>query len=202
MFFTQFTYFITGFLVCTLGALPFGLVNLTVMDVSIQQGNQKAMKIAHGAALVEVLFGLTALLAGGFLQKYIEGNIIVHYIIILVLAIAGLSFFGKKQNGELSPGQNGGGFLKGIFLNLISLQVLLFWLFAVTYLTSRDLLPEKVFSVIMFGLGVWIGKITILAIYMIMSKKILSKSLMVSKYMNQIIGSILFVTAAIQIVKI
>lgn len=202
MFFIQFTYFLTGFFVCTLGALPFGLVNLSVLDVSIRQGNQKAMKIAYGAALVEVLFGLTALFAGGLLQKYIDGNILIHYVIILVLALAGLIFIRKRQNNELRSEQNGGGFFKGIILNLISIQVLLFWLFAITLLSSRDLLPEKIFPVIMFVIGIWLGKITILAIYIFLSKKIVSKSAMVSKYMNQIIGSILFITAALQIVKI
>ena len=53
------------------GGLPFGLVNLTVLNVTFEKGSREAIKIAHGAALVEVLFGLTALLAGGVLGKMV-----------------------------------------------------------------------------------------------------------------------------------
>ena len=49
------------------GGLPFGLVNLTVLNVTFEKGNGAAIKIAHGAALVEVVFGITALFAGGML---------------------------------------------------------------------------------------------------------------------------------------
>ena len=56
-----------GIWVTIIGALPFGLVNLSVVDVSLKHGRRLAMLIAHGAALVEVLFGVGAMFTGGVL---------------------------------------------------------------------------------------------------------------------------------------
>ncbi len=77
MLVNQIIIFITGALVAILGALPFGLVNLTVFDVSMKRGNSHALSIAYGAALVEVFYGLIAILAGSLVKNYIDGNIII-----------------------------------------------------------------------------------------------------------------------------
>ena len=46
-----------GITTSIVGAVPFGLVNLTVLNVSLEQGNRAALRIAHGASFIEVLFG-------------------------------------------------------------------------------------------------------------------------------------------------
>ena len=201
MLVNQIIILITGALVAILGALPFGLVNLTVLDVSMKRGNSYALNIAHGAALVEVLYGLIAIFAGSLVKNYIDGNVIINYFIILVLVVAGLFFLVKKQKSN-SSGETGYlGFLKGAFLNLISIQVFLFWLIALAYLSSRQLIQYDILSVFVFLAGIWIGKMTVLFLYMLLSKKIVSHSQILSKNINRIIGFILFGVAIFQTVN-
>jgi threonine/homoserine/homoserine lactone efflux protein len=126
------------------GALPFGLVNLTVLNVTFERGNRAAIKIAHGAALVEVVFGLTALFAGGMLARHIEGNAIVSYTTAGVLIIGGVFFVS----------------------------------------------------------GIWLGKMAVLWMYMNLSNRILSRSRIISKNINTIIGIMLFGLAFVQVLKI
>ena len=45
---------LVGVFVTIIGALPFGLVNLSVVDVTLKQGRKPAMQVAYGAAWVEV----------------------------------------------------------------------------------------------------------------------------------------------------
>ena len=67
----QFTLLLlTGIMASMTGGLPFGLVNLTVLNVSMEKGMRAAMRISHGAAFIEVVFALTALLAGSLLLMY------------------------------------------------------------------------------------------------------------------------------------
>ena len=85
------------------------------------------MKIAYGAALIEILFALTALLAGTFLNDFFNGNIWVKLIVVAVLMVSSIVFWLKNsdvENKEISSSSFG--FLKGAFLNLISIQVFLF----------------------------------------------------------------------------
>ena len=201
MLVNQIIILITGALVAILGALPFGLVNLTVLDVSMKRGTSDALNIAHGAALVEVLYGLIAIFAGSLVNNYIDGNVIINYFIILVLVVSGLFFLVKKQKSNSSGETGYFGFFKGVFLNLISIQVFLFWLIALAYLSSRQLIQYDILSVLVFLAGIWIGKMTVLFLYMLLSKKIVSHSQILSKNINRIIGFILFGVAIFQTIN-
>jgi threonine/homoserine/homoserine lactone efflux protein len=84
------------------GALPFGLVNLSVLDTSYRNGTTSAMQLSHGAAIVEVLFGLLALTAGGLIAHVIRSNPVIYYLVLAVPAIAGVFFLlkGKYKQPE------------------------------------------------------------------------------------------------------
>jgi len=183
------------------GALPFGLVNLTVLNVTFEKGNGAAIKIAHGAALVEVVFGITALFAGGMLASHIEGNIIVSYITAGVLIIGGVFFVLKKQRISDQRETSFSGFLKGMLLNLVSIQVFLFWILAITFLSSRELLQYDLLSILFFVSGIWLGKMAVLWMYMNLSNRILSRSRIISKNINTIIGIVLIALAFVQFLK-
>ncbi len=130
-------------LVTIIGALPFGLVNLTVLDVSYRDGNRHAMRIANGAAWVEVLFGLVALLAGTLISQNIEENLVIRSLVLMIPAVVGIFFLFKINSPQAHRKVSVPGFFQGAFLNLVSIQVLMFWLLAITYLNTRHLL--KVF---------------------------------------------------------
>jgi threonine/homoserine/homoserine lactone efflux protein len=193
---------IIGFTAAVIGALPFGLVNLTVLNVTFERGNRAAINISHGAAVVEVLFGLTALLAGELLVNHIEGNAIVSYSTVAVPFMGGVFFILKKQHAGMSRHTGYSGFLKGIFLNLVSIQVFLFWIIAVAFLSSKQLLQYDPLSILLFISGIWLGKMAVLWLYMNLSGKILSSSRIISRNINRIIGIVLFGMAFIQVLKI
>jgi len=192
---------IMGVTVAVIGALPFGLVNMTVVEVSLNGKNREAMNIANGAAVVEVLFGLTAIIGGLALQKVIEGTSAIRYFMIAILVTAGLFFIFKKQGGISSREKINSGILKGIFLNMISIQVLLFWLVAVTILSSRQMIRTDMASIVPFIGGIWIGKMLVLNLYMIVSHRIVKRSRVISGNINKIIGIVLFGTAVVQFVR-
>ena len=188
-----------GILVTIIGALPFGIVNPSVVDVSIQHGRRLAMQIAYGAALVEVLFGVGAMFAGGVLHDYIQGNLIVNYSIIGVLVIGSFVFLFRQKKKKATRFSTYSGFVKGVFLNLISFQVFLFWLIAIAFLHARNLLDTRFVSILIFAMGIWLGKFFVLWIYAYLSTRIISKSGLLSHHINQIIGGVLFLIAVFQV---
>jgi threonine/homoserine/homoserine lactone efflux protein len=184
-----------------LGAIPFGLVNLTVLNVSLEQGNRAALRIAYGASFIEVLFGLTALLAGSMVYQVLEGNSIIGYFAVAVLTASGV-FFLLRKNTSKDVGKTAySGFFKGVLLNLLSIQVFLFWILAIAFLSSRQLLKYDPASILLFIAGIWLGKMLVLMIYMMLSRKMLSRSHVISNNINRIIGFVLFGMAFVQFIK-
>jgi len=196
-----FSALITGILVTSVGALPLGLVNLSVLDSSHKKGYREGMQIAHGAAITEVFFGLTAILTGLYIQRLFEENPSLNYIIISIIGIVGIIFILKKKKSIGDAENNFPGFWKGIFLNLISIQVLLFWVVAIAFLYSHNKFNYAPAFVITFLIGIWAGKMGVLLIYARMSRIILSKSDLLAKNINRIIGVVLLATSLINILK-
>jgi L-lysine exporter family protein LysE/ArgO len=65
-------YFFIALVTTIIGAVPLGLVNLSVADTATKNSTRKSMELASGATLVEVIFALAALLAGATLQNYLN----------------------------------------------------------------------------------------------------------------------------------
>jgi L-lysine exporter family protein LysE/ArgO len=184
-----------------IGALPLGLVNLSVLDTSYREGTAPAMNLSHGAAVIEIAFGLAALTAGGLIAQFIGSNRIFHYLVPAVPAAAGIFFLMKKGHKQSADTGSKPCFFRGMVLNLISIQVLLYWLFATTYLHAVLEIDYTVFSILFFALGIWLGKMGVLWLYAAFSNKILGRIGFVSRNINRIIGVVLLLAAVVQLVK-
>lgn len=185
-----------------IGAVPLGLVNLSVMDAALKNNSRGAVQIAHGASLVEILFALVALLAGAKLSPLFEGNQVVHYFIFAVLLISGL-FFWFKTNKDKTMKEHGSslGLLKGVLLNIVSIQVLLFWFLAATILSTKQWLPNSFPEVLFFLTGVWLAKMGVLKGYAFLATKVATHAEKFSANTNRIIGIVLIGVAIVQFVK-
>jgi threonine/homoserine/homoserine lactone efflux protein len=200
-------YLLIGMGVSVIGAVPFGLVNLTVLNVSHEQGTRPALKIAHGASLIEVLFGLTAILAGRLIYHQLEGNTIISFIAAAVLIAGGMYFMTKKQGHnsqqeQIKQGTAVSGILKGAFLNLVSIQVFIFWILAIAFLSTRGLIGYDTVSILVFLAGIWTGKMIVLLTYINLSRKMFSRSGLISSNINRIIGFVLIGMAIVQFIKL
>lgn len=188
-------------LITIIGALPFGLVNLSVLDTSYRTGPASAMKLSHGAALIEVAFGLTALTAGGLIAHLIRNSLWLYYLVLAVPAVIGIVFLLKGRYKQAERRLKNRGFLKGVLLNLASIQVLLYWLLAMTYLHALLDVEFNVFTIVLFALGIWLGKMGVLWLYAVFSKKIFERMGFLSRNINRIIGGVLLFTVVIQLIK-
>jgi threonine/homoserine/homoserine lactone efflux protein len=196
-----FTVITTAIIITIIGALPFGLVNLTVLDISFHRNRIAALKVAHGAAWIEVLFGLTALIAGSLIAQYTRDHRVVQTLVLIIPALVGLAFLLKKNRSEAKTSKKDPGFLKGMMLNLISIQVLLYWLFAMTYFNTRWEPEFNILFIALFALGIWIGKMGVLWVYALLSQKIFSRFGFLAKNINRVIGVVLLITVFIQFFK-
>lgn len=196
------TAYITGSLITIGGAIPLGLVNLSVVDIAYRESKKESMQLAAGAGIVEILYGLVAILAGTVIQNYVDNNAIIRYFTIGLLGAAGLFFLmkGKAKKHDEKAGKSY--FLKGILFNLISIQVFFYWIISVALLQSFVSFPVLIPGIISFATGIFSGKMLVLYIYSLSGEKLLDKWQIVAVNINRIIGGILLITMIIQIIKI
>jgi len=186
-----------------IGAVPLGLVNLSVMDATLKNDTHGATQIAHGASVVEVFFALSTLLAGAKLSPIFEGNPVVRYFVFAVLLVSGLFFWFKKniEKPRKEPVKSYG-FMKGALLNIVSIPVLMFWLLVATVLSAKQLLPVTFTEILIFLSGVWLAKMGVLKGYAFLSSKVVQHAHKVSSNVNQIIGVVLLMVAIIQLIRL
>jgi hypothetical protein len=76
-------------------------------------------------------------------------------------------------------------FVKGMFLNILSIQVLLYWFVAVAFLQANSRIVFTQECIISFTLAVVLGKMLTLLLYRLLAKKIKSKSLNIPSQAHQ-----------------
>ncbi|MBN2775864.1 MAG: hypothetical protein JXR31_16530, partial [Prolixibacteraceae bacterium] len=138
---------------------------------------------------------------GNKISTFIHDKSVFYYLILLLPALVGIGFLIRKKPISEAKELTGNNYLKGIFLNLISIQVLLYWLIAVMYINQFNIRVQSIQEVITFLAGIWIGKMIVLWGYARLSKAIFQKWQFLSLHMNRIIGSVLLISVFIQILK-
>jgi L-lysine exporter family protein LysE/ArgO len=195
-------HFALGFIASIIGALPFGLVNLSVVDSTLNKSERAAFLISAGATIIEIVFVLLAIFLGSRLADYMEDNLWIEFFILMVLLTAGISFLLRKRSGSKKKTIVLHDFLKGMLLNILSVQVLLYWFVAIAYLQTSNRIVFTSECIIAFTVAVGLGKMLTLLFYRLMAKKIKSKSGAIARRINVIIGTIMVGLAVFQLVKI
>ncbi|MBT4256534.1 MAG: hypothetical protein HOD87_10800, partial [Gammaproteobacteria bacterium] len=89
-------HFLVGFLLCFLGTLPFGPINLSVVKVTVDHGLRRGMEIAAAASLIEVLQALIAIVFGLMISNFLENNTAVKFVLAIVFVILAAYIFFRK----------------------------------------------------------------------------------------------------------
>ncbi|HFC00406.1 MAG TPA: hypothetical protein ENJ53_06330 [Phaeodactylibacter sp.] len=190
------------------GMLPPGMLNMTVIGLSIKKGFKSALFFGIGAALVEFFQSLLVIKfadkAQGFLDKY---ELYVNWVAVIILVALGLSFlFSKQKKENIQEKEVEGNALsamtKGITLAFANVLVYAFWLVQGIYWTQKGVLYDDWSILITFSLGIFFGSISAYTVYILLGEKILSKFDSFANNLNKILASIFFVLAGIQLIQI
>jgi threonine/homoserine/homoserine lactone efflux protein len=189
------------FLASIIGAAPLGLVNLTVLNVSYRKGLSSAMQIAVGASVIEILFVLMVVLPGGIVTHMLQANNWIQWLFVIIPVLTGVYFILKKNDLMPKKENDKPAFIRGAVLNLISIQVLLYWIFAAAYIEQHQLLVANTFLIFIALTTVGFGKMIVLWLYARLSKLVLNKFQFLARRINWLIGIILIIAGLVQYLK-
>ena len=209
------TYFFLGLIAAILGALPLGTTNVAVINTTIKESLQNAMKIVFTAAVAELILILVALRFNTQIEFFIGMNIWVQYTIVVVLLIVGIIFLkGRKEcvkdiNEECIyikkrsvhiPKQ-----LLGFILGLINPSVLVFWILVVTFLDKKMIYLNINMDFTLLGLfltGAFLGKVLTLYAYGRFSHMLKVRVKNITTSVNRVIGILLIGISIFQATKL
>jgi len=200
------SFFIATFLISFLGALPFGIVNLSVTKITIQENKLEAFKFAFGASLIELLHALLALFFAEMILKYLIENPIFKFAVGFILISVGIFLFFRNENPNLENKAKSERslpkFLLGTFLSFINPQAIPFWIVSITYLTTNSYTIVSISEISIFFIAILIGKNLALSLFVYGSKLISTKIKLCCNIISKAMGTILIVGGLVHYIKV
>lgn len=204
-----------GLIVAMIGALPLGTTNVAVINTTIKENVQSAMKIVYTAAMAEIILVLVALNFNIQIENYIGMNIWVQIAIAVILLVVGIVLIlGRKEcikdeNEECIIIKKRRFIISkqmlGFILGLVNPTVLIYWILVISFLKKNmiDLNINLDYSVlVLFLIGVFFGKVITLFSYGKFSHILKQKMKNITTSVNRVIGVLLTCVSILQFVKL
>jgi threonine/homoserine/homoserine lactone efflux protein len=202
-----FRIFLWGLLISFLGSLPMGTLNVTAMQIGIQESIKHALLFSVGSLLVEMIYVRISLVAIDWVRKQERVMKIMEWLtfgIIAALAIG--SFLAAAKGGHEAKNvllqNNMNRLLLGMFMCAINPVQIPFWFGWSTVLFSKKILEPKKSQYNSYIVGIGLGTLLGNCVFIFGGKWLVERLHNSEKYMNWVIGGIFALSALIQLYKI
>jgi threonine/homoserine/homoserine lactone efflux protein len=196
-----------GVILSFIGSIPFGTINVTVIETAILKGMRVAVWVVLGAAIIEFIQACVALLFSHLITQNPLTEQILFWISIPIFIGLGVYYLRQKPE-ESEPdalqGYAGGrGFLKGILVSSLNVLAIPYWIFYGTYLASIGWInPGERLLVVAFSIGVFLGTVFILLCYARLGVYAKARFSRLTRFISPAVAYFFFVLAGIQIVRV
>ena len=196
--------FFLSMLASIAGTLPFGPINLSVVDTTINRSWRAAFHFSIAAALIEIPQSFIAIRFNPTVQQLLQHNVWVKSFVVVFFVGIGLIFFLRKpiNEGEKKAKSKNNDFINGLLVSIANPQAIPFWIFILAFLKSAEYLDisdhPPLYFLCLFLSGVACGKLLTLLFYAFLSQLIVRRAAFISQWMNKIIGVILMGIGLVQ----
>lgn len=196
--------FFLSMLASIAGTLPFGPINLSVVNTTINRSWRAAFHFSIAAALIEIPQSFIAIRFNPMVQQLLQHNVWVKSFVVVFFMGIGLVFFCRKplKEGEKKAKLKNNDFINGLLVSIANPQAIPFWIFILAFLKSAEYLDisdhPPLYFLCLFLSGVACGKLLTLLFYAFLSQLIVKRAAFVSQWMNKIIGVILMGIGLVQ----
>jgi threonine/homoserine/homoserine lactone efflux protein len=198
-----YAHFCFALVACFVGAIPFGAINLSVINITIKKSDKKGMQFALGSSLVEILEAFLAIVFGLAIERFLREHTMVQVMIVIGFIGVGSYFFFRESHPKIEKKSKykTSEFWQGVLVALLNPQAVPFWLFALAFAAPYQWLDFVGANLYVFLLGVFLGKLLALFLFVRSSsyvKKHLEES---SHWVDRSLGIIFIIIGLIQTAK-
>ena len=199
--------FLWGMMISFLGSLPMGTLNVTAMQIGIQESIENALLFSGGSLLIEMVYVRISLVAINWVRK--QGRImkIMEWLTFGIIAALAVGSFiaaskgvGDAKNIMLNNNMNR--LLLGMFMCAINPVQIPFWFGWSTVLFSKKILQPVNAQYNSYIIGIGLGTLMGNAVFIFGGKWLVERIHNSEQYINWVIGGIFALTATIQLWKI
>lgn len=201
-------YIILGLFAAVVGALPPGASNVAVINTTIKEHINLALKIIIGASIAEVILSYIALYYNQMAKNFFDNNQWVQILVsVVLLAIGTFIFFNKRNEAKKKTCARkcNSKYIKGFFLGLLNPPVLIYWILVYGIVNSEVAMlsiKSELVILILFFTGVFIGKFFTLYAYGKFGIYLENKSNSSNIIINRVLGMLLVSVGVFQAVNI
>ncbi len=198
-------YFFTAFGLSALGALPVGLINLSLANRTIERGRKAGLAAATGAMLVEFIYTFVAVY---FIDILVRNETIgqsIKLFSMIVLLVFAIYYLTKKSSPskqvevKKSDARN---LFYGIGIAGINMLIIPYWIFIGAWLKSNGFIFDEISSILLIAAGSALGAMAVFLVYVWLGMRVLGKLDRVAHYTNKVIGVLFLILAVVQCVRV
>ena len=202
-----FLLFGAGLLISFLGSLPLGTLNITAMQIAIQENTRRALSYAVGVAIVELMYvrlslkGIDWILANQKVFYYMEWATVV---LFLILGLSSL-LAARKKTGTAKPIQLNNRmhrFWLGVSMSAINPVQIPFWFLWSSYLFSTKLLQSDSLHFNVYTIGIAVGTVSGLLLFIFGGRWLVNRINASQRIINLLVAAIFLLSAIIQLFRV
>ena len=181
-----------------------GIINMSVVNITIKQSSKSAYQFALGSSLVEIFEASVAIIFGLAIEGFLRDNQIMQFFIFFAFVLLGLYFLLKKPRQvfyESSANKKSSEFVKGIVVALLNPQAIPFWLFALAFVAPYHIIDFVGSNLYFFLGGVFIGKLLALVLFTKSATYIKTHLSQSNRIIDKTMGSIFIIIGILQALK-
>ena len=198
--------FFTGLIISLLGALPLGSLNITAMQISVQENSRNAVKYSLGVALVEIIYVRVSLKGMNWVMENQRLFYILEWVTVLlfiVLAVASFITAGKSRDQKnILLNNKMKRFFLGFTMSALNPVQIPFWFIWSTYLLSTGVLKPSEMQFNFYTAGIGVGTLIGLGVFIYAGKWLVNKLQASHRAINISVGIIFVISAFIQLYRV
>lgn len=192
-----FNQFILGWAMGTVGIILPGIVNMTVVDVSIRKGLREAVRYSGGGAVAMFIQIFIAIAFTGYLIKHPEVVAFLKQVSVVIFLALSIAFFvlARKAQVKKAEEKSDRSFLLGFIVSSMNALAIPYYFAVSTYFRARGWITADWPCRWFYILGATLGAFGLLVIYARFAQFIARRAQYLARNINYIL-SIFFLSLA------
>ncbi|RAJ31831.1 LysE family transporter [Pedobacter cryoconitis] len=191
-----------GIILNSIGYIPPGNINLTVVQITITRGIKQALYFILAFSAVEVLFTFGVMRFVQWLSSEIKVGNYIDVVMIVMFTVLGVITWRSRKEMPKADYSKKDSIRYGMLLGVLNPMQIPYWLFVGTYLISHEWIDIGYVSLTVFSIGSGIGAAVALYGFARFAQYIQTKFALSSYVVNRAIALLFFALSAYHIVKL